>query len=289
MCNEEILKYMEEDMTFRGLTERTKESYINRVKRYMEFHKGKDIEKLTEDDIRDFLKFLVQEGKNQRRAINTYNSAIRFMYSTTLNRVLNLKRIPLFKIRKNKPDIFTKEELQQFFRACDDLKYRAMFTTIYGGGLRASELVNLKISDIDSNNMRILIRKGKEEKFRYTLLSQINLEILREYYKVYQPNHEEGYLFLGIHGKNHITVAGLEYAFRKVKVKAGITKKVNVHGLRHNFATDLIESGLDILHLQNLLGHSGIRSTMEYLHIANVEKEITSPLDILYKAGEDNA
>ena len=124
MCNEEISRHMEEDMTFRGLTERTQKSYILRVKRYMEFHKGKDIEKLTEDDIRDFLKYLVQDCKNKRRDVNTYNSAIRFMYGTTLNKILNLKRIPLFKIQKNKPEMFTKEELIKFFKACENEKLR---------------------------------------------------------------------------------------------------------------------------------------------------------------------
>ena len=124
MCNEEILRHMEEDMTFRGLTERTQKSYILRVKRYMEFHKGKDIEKLTEDDIRDFLKYLIQDCKNKRRDVNTYNSAIRFMYGTTLNKILNLKRIPLFKIQKNKPEMFTKEELIKFFKACENEKLR---------------------------------------------------------------------------------------------------------------------------------------------------------------------
>ena len=112
MCNEEILKHMEEDMTFRGLTAGTIHSYIMRVKRYMKFHEGKEIEKLTEDDIRDFLKYLTKDTNNARRAINTYNSAIRFMYGTTLNKVLNLKRIPLFKIQKNKPEVFTKDELK---------------------------------------------------------------------------------------------------------------------------------------------------------------------------------
>lgn len=124
MSNEEILKQMYDDMTFRGLAERTKKSYIDRVKRYMKFHEGKDIEKLTEDDIRDFLKYLVEEGKNKRRAINTYNSSIRYMYGTTLNKVLNLKRIPLFKIQKNKPEMFTKEELKKFFEACDNERLR---------------------------------------------------------------------------------------------------------------------------------------------------------------------
>lgn len=286
MCNEEILTRMEEDMTFRGLSDGTKESYTFRAKKYMDFHKGKDIENLTEDDIRDFLKYLLKQGNTNRRAINTYNSAIRFMYGTTLNKVLNLKRIPLFKIQKNKPDIFTKEELKRFFEACTKLKYKAMFMTIYGGGLRVSELVNLKFTDIDSKNMRILIREGKEQKYRYTLLSQTNLEILREYYKKYNPKNKEGYLFPSPLTEGHLGTASVEAAFRKIKKQAQITNNATVHGLRHNFATDLLESGLDILHLQKLLGHSGIRSTMEYLHLANLEKEIISPLDILYKAGE---
>lgn len=109
MCNEEIIKHMEEDMTFRGLSGRTQKLYIWRVGMYMEFHKGKDIEKLTEDDIRAFLKYLVEECKNKRRDVNTYNSAIRFMYGITLNKVLNLKRIPLFKIQKNKPESLQKK------------------------------------------------------------------------------------------------------------------------------------------------------------------------------------
>ena len=124
MCNEEIIKHIEEDMTFRGLSERTQKSYIWRVSRYMDFHKGKDIEKLTEDDIRDFLKYVVEERKNKWRDVNTYNSAIRFMYGTTLNKVLNLKRIPLFNIQKNKPEMFTKEELKRFFKACENERLR---------------------------------------------------------------------------------------------------------------------------------------------------------------------
>ena len=275
MCNEEIIKHMKEDMTFRGLSERTMKSYIWRVSRYMEFHKGKNIEELTEDDIRDFLKYLVEDCKNKRRE-------------------LNLKRIPLFKIQKNKPEMFTKEELKRFFEACNDgfyysLLYKAMFMTVYGGGLRLSELCNLKISDIDSQNMRILVREGKENKYRYTLLSQKNLEILREYFKEYRPNHPEGYLFISPMTHAKYGLSGPEIAFRRIKKKAGITRKVTVHGLRHNFATDLIENGLDILHLQKLLGHSRIRSTMEYLHLANVEKDIVSPLDRLYGSGDENA
>ena len=169
------------------------------------------------------------------------------------------------------------------------LKYKAMFMTVYGGGLRVSELCNLRIQDIDSENMRILVREGKESKYRYTLLSQTNLDILREYFKVYRPKHKENYLFISQQTNDKYTVSGPEIAFREIRKKAGIKRKVTVHGLRHNFATDLIENGLDILHLQKLLGHSGIRSTMEYLHLANVEKDIVSPLDRLYRSGDENA
>ena len=186
------------------------------------------------------------------------------------------------------------------------LKYKAMFMTVYGGGLRISELCNLRIQDIDSENMRILVREGKESKYRYTLLSQTNLDILREYFKVYRPKHKENYLFIS-QQTNDKKVAELSSEEKdiqkeieqlqeedkeiaaKIKKKAGIQRKVTVHGLRHNFATDLIENGLDILHLQKLLGHSGIRSTMEYLHLANVEKDIVSPLDRLYRPGDENA
>ena len=221
MCNEEILKHMEEDMTFRGLSEKTIHSYILRVKRYMKFHEGKDIEQLTEDDIRAFLKYLVEDCKNKRRDVNTYNSAIRFMYGTTLNKILNLKRIPLFKIQKNKPEMFTKDELKRFFEACNgernSLKYKAMFMTIYGGGLRISEFCNLRIQDIDSKNMRILIREGKEKKYRYTLLSEKNLEILREYFKAYRPQHPKNYLFISPRTNDKYTPSGPEIAFRQIK------------------------------------------------------------------------
>lgn len=239
MCNEEILKHMEEDMNFRGLSEKTIHSYILRVKRYMKFHEGKEIENLTEDDIRAFLKYLVEDCNNKRRDVNTYNSAIRFMYGTTLNKVLNLKRIPLFKIQKNKPDMFTKEELKRFFEACDGerqgLKYKALFMTAYGGGLRASEVVSLRIEDIDSKNMRILVREGKEKKYRYTLLSQTNLDILREYYKAYQPKHSENYLFLAVKNDDHFSVSGLEIAFRKIRKKIGVTRRVTVHRITSQF------------------------------------------------------
>ena len=110
-----------------------------------------------------------------------------------------------------------------------------------------------------------------------------------KYFKVYRPKHNEDYLFISPQTNDKYTVSGPEIAFKRIRKKAGIMRKVTVHGLRHNFATDLIENGLDILHLQKLLGHSGIRSTMEYLHLANVEKDIISPLDRLYKAGEENA
>lgn len=115
------------------------------------------------------------------------------------------------------------------------LKYKAMFMTVYAGGLRVSELCNLRIQDIDSENMRILVREGKESKYRYTLLSQVNLEILREYFKVYRPKHKENYLFISQQTNDKYTVSGPEIAFRTIRKKAGITRKVTVHRIKTQF------------------------------------------------------
>ena len=172
------------------------------------------------------------------------------------------------------------------------LKYKAMFMTVYGGGLRISELCNLRIQDIDSKNMRILIREGKESKYRYTLLSQINLEILREYFKVYRPKHKENYLFISQQTNDKYTVSGPEIAFREIRKKAGITRKVTVHGLRHNFATNYCidqyekHGFVDIYKLMILMGHEDVKTTNRYLHIANqiiVSRESVSHIDKIFQ------
>lgn len=291
MQNEQILKKMLEDMSYRGYTKNTKDTYIRNVKVFMRYYK-KSIEELTEKDILKFMKYLSEERKLKNKTVNIYNSSIRFMYEVTLDKVLNFKQIPLFKVRRKIPDMLTKEEIAKIFDNCKNLKHKAMFMTIYGGGLRVTELVKLKVKDIDSKEMRIFIKDGKGERDRYTILSDENLKILREYYLKYKPKNTEGYLFPSDNKskKAHADRNAVERAFTKLcKKKCKINKKVTVHTLRHCFATHLYESGVELVNIQELLGHASIRSTIDYLHVANINRGIISPLDELLKVGDNNA
>ena len=282
MSNEEIIKKMKEDMEMRGFSHHTKDSYLRKTKDVMKYFK-KPIEEVTIEELRNFLLIYLKEEKNlSERSVNYYNSVIRFMYEVTMDKLINKKQLPMHRKRRKMKDVLTKEELSTFFNACDNYMYKTIFMLIYGSGLRISEALNLRIEDIDSRKMRIFVRKGKGEKERYTVLPQTSLEMLRKYYQMYKPKHPEGYLFLNREG-NPLTVERTRVFFRRYRRKAKIDEKFVVHSLRHSFATDLIERGATILEVKELMGHSNIRSTMEYIHVAKMELSVNNPLDELMK------
>ena len=205
------------------------------------------------------------------------------MYEVTLDKVLNKKQIPMLKHTRKICKVLNKEELSAFFNACDE-KYKMIFMLIYGSGLRIGEAANLRIKDIDSKKMRIFVRNGKGQKQRYTILPKVSLDMLREYYKKERPNHPEGYLFLNREG-NPLKVERLRVFFRRYRRKAELDDKFVVHSLRHSFATNLIERGATLIQVKELLGHRNIRSTMEYVHVANIDLGLESPIDELIKEG----
>ncbi len=159
-----------------------------------------------------------------------------------------------------------------------------MFETVYGAGLRLSEIIHLRIQDIDSEQMRIFVHHGKGGKDRLTVLSQRNLELLREYWKQYRPNHPEGYLFYARRKDKHILSSrAVGNAFHKYRMMAQLQDSYTVHTLRHCFATHLLESGAEVCQIKELLGQAFIQTTDFYLHLSNLNKDIFSPLDILPK------
>ena len=173
-------------------------------------------------------------------------------------------------------------KFRSFFDVIDNLRDRAMFETIYGAGLRISEIVNLRVQDIDSKQMRIYVQKGKGDKDRYTLLSQRNLGLLREYWKQYRPNHPGGYLFYARSKDKHtLTTRSVVNAFIKYRKRAGLSDGFTSHTLRHCFATHLLEAGMDIYRIKELLGHTFIQTTAFYLHLQNIQDDVKSPLDTL--------
>ena len=283
MTNEQLIKKMKEDMRIRNFAKYTYDSYLGKTKDIMKYFGEKKLEEVTTEELRGFLlKYLKEERKLADRSINYYNSVIRFIYEVTLDKVLNKKQLPMRKQKKTVYKVLTKEELSTFFYVCDNFKFKTIFMLVYGSGLRIGEVANLRVEDIDSTKMRIFVREGKGNKERYTILPKQSLEMLRTYWSKYRQNKRRGRIFLSETGKA-ITVGVIREHFRKYRRKAKINEKATVHTLRHNFATDLIERGATLIQVKELMGHSNIRSTMAYVHVANVKMDLESPLDAFMK------
>jgi site-specific recombinase XerD len=285
MTNEEILQKLEEEIHLRGYSPHTHEEYMLRAKSLM-LYTNRPLEELTEQDLRAYLLYLVDVKKLSAASVNGYNSALRFLYGAILHRHLNFYDIPRHKHIYTYPTVLTMQEVQQIFDSAVSLRDKTMLMTIYGGGLRVSEIVNLKTSDIYASSKRILIRQGKGRRDRFTLLSKTNLDILSKYWHAYKPKHPENYLFLN-RSNNKMTTRAASNIFRKALSQSGIQKSASIHTLRHCFATHLLETGADLCQIKKLLGHTHIQTTSRYLHISNFEDSLISPLDSLFLKTED--
>jgi len=277
----ELRNKMKIDMELRGYSPKTINNYINHVSRFAK-HYNKSPELLGEQEIRDYLHYCITERKLSEGSVNYIYSSLRFLFEKTLNRRWNIDKLSRIKEPRRLPVVLSPQEIKAIFDVTEDIKYKAIFMTIYSAGLRISEACNLKITDIDSTNMQIFIRQGKGKKDRYSLLSKANLQILREYWKIYQPKE---YLFSGRYRTDSLSPRSVQKVFDQSLKKAKITKNATVHTLRHSFATHLLDTGTDICYIQRLLGHTRITTTTIYLHLRRMDLlSIKSPLDMM----EDN-
>ena len=286
MTNKKLLEKLKEDMEMRGFSSHTKDSYYRKAKEITEYF-GKPMKQVKIQELRNYLlNYLRQERGLTEKSVNYYNNVIRFIYDVVIDAPINKRQLPLYKGKRRLPKILSDKELDVFFNACDNYMYKTIFMMIYGSGLRISEATNLRVEDIDSENMRLFVRNGKGERERYTVLPKTSLEMLRICYKMYQPNHPEGYIFLNREG-NPLKVERLRVFFRRYRRKARISEEFIVHSLRHSFATRLVEEGIPLVQVKELLGHSCIRSTMTYVHVANNMQKVDSPLDKFMRKGEE--
>ncbi len=283
MTNEEVFSRAYDEVRLRGLSPKTVESYLGRLKLFLKYFNNQPIEEMGEIEIREYLLYLLDSGKSAG-TVNNYNSALRFIFGAVTGRNLNYQLIHRRREYREFPALMSKNELTLFFSGMDNLRDRAMFETAYGAGLRLSEIAHLRVQDIDSEQMRIFVHHGKGSKDRYTLLSHRNLEVLREYWREYRPNHPEGYLFYPRKQRQKVlTTRSVQNAFHNCCKRAGLPDTYTVHTLRHCFATHLLESGAEVCQIKELLGHTFIQTTAFYLHIGNMNKQIQSPLDSLPK------
>jgi len=180
----------------------------------------------------------------------------------------------------------TREEISKIIGVCENAKHKALILLAYGSGLRTGEIESLRVRDIDSKEMRIFVQGKKSKCDRYTILSQTTLDALRDYWQAYRPNSPDGWLFPGMRNIGHITRAAISLGFINCVNKTGICKELSPHSLRRAFATHLLEDGVDIFKIKELLGHLRIQSTMAYLRLLDPTKGITSPADKMVDAND---
>ena len=268
---------MLDDMKFRNMSPSTMKVYGRAVANFSAFH-HRSPDKLGVEDVRTYRLHLISRGLKPV-TINPIVAALRFFYGTTLGRKEMVEEMPFARKGDTLPAVLTQEQVASVFRAEPNLKMRTAFITIYAAGLRVSEVVGLTIGDIDSARMAIRIRQAKGRKDRYVMLSEHLLAILRAYWKRGRPPH---WLFPGPDLSKPVTTRSLQRTFRVAADRAGLDASVTVHTLRHSFATHLLEQGVDIRVIQDLLGHRQITSTTRYARVAlNIIGKIQSPLESL--------
>jgi len=248
------------------------------------FHFNALPNEVSYEQINEYLADLARSSKTPSRSAfkhTIYGLRYYFRFMNLPNRAISL---PVLPYEKKLPAVLSKQDCRRLFNAPIILKYRIILSMIYSAGLRSGELSRLKISDVDSGRMMIHIRRSKGYKDRYVPLSKMLLSELRKYYKSYKPLE---YLFYGKEKGMPFSPNGLRWLLKESAKKAGIIKTVCVHTLRHSYATHLLEDGLDIVTIKQLLGHACIESTLNYLNIAIPEKiNAFSPYDTLYNDSE---
>jgi integrase/recombinase XerD len=270
-----LRRRMIEDMTIRKIAPKTQQGYIRTIKNLAAFL-GRSPDTASFEDIRRFQLHVAASGVGTG-ARNQTVAALRFFFRVTLKRYAIVEHTAFIHEPRKLPVVLSPEEVAHFLEAAPGLKYKAALSVAYGAGLRVSEVVALKVSDIDGKRMVIRVEQGKGRKDRYVMLSPHLLELLRAWYKVARP---QGWLFPGQNPVNPMTTRQLTRACHAAAHMAEIGKRVSPHTLRHSFATHLLEQNIDIRVIQVLLGHAKLDTTALYTRVATKTiREIMSPLD----------
>ena len=274
----ELRERMTKEMQLRNFSRSTQEGYLCSVKGLaMYYHRSPD--QITPEEVKNYILHLLTERKFTPGSCKYKVNALRFFYRVVLGLDETSVPVPSIKSTFPLPEILSAKELERLFAVVSNIKHRIMLMTAYGGGLRASELRYLKVTDIHSDRMMIYVKRGKGRKDRYTLLSERLLHELRSYWRIQRP---EVWLFPAKITKAPMCRRGLQRVYRTAIRRAGIKRKGGIHTLRHCFATHLLEAGVDIRTIQLLMGHRSIISTIRYLQVTSKSLQGTSsPLDIL--------
>lgn len=281
--NVHILPAMEQRLKLKAYSPSTIKTYLNEMTQLLTILKNIPADDLTAEHLKRYLVHCYDILKLSENTLHSRINAMKFYFEQVLKREKFFWDIPRPKKPLLLPKLLNEKELSKLFNALENKKHKAMLFTAYSAGLRVSEIVHLKIADIDSGRMQIMVAQAKGKKDRYVNLSPVLLDILRKYIMEYKPRPEV-YLFESEQTFTAYPTRTVQQIFSNAKLKAGIRKEVGIHSLRHSFATHLLDKGTDIKYIKDLLGHFNIKTTERYLHVSKKQLvNIVSPFDDLWK------
>jgi integrase/recombinase XerD len=281
--NQAALEKFIQQLHLKAYSPSTIKTYRNELMQLLQLLKNKPVNTLTAEDLKRYMAYILQKEKVTENTAHSRLNALKFYFEQVLEREKFFWEIPRPKKHLILPKVLGEAELTRLFKSLDNKKHKAILFTAYSAGLRVSEVVRLQLKHIDSDRMQLFIEKSKGKKDRLVMLSPVLLDILRNYIKTAQPRPVK-YLFEGQEPGQPYTSRSAQRVFQMAKDKAGITKELGFHSLRHSFATHLLEKGTDVKYIKELLGHFDIKTTERYLHVKkDALVNIVSPLDDLWK------
>ncbi len=274
--HQQALRMMDQKLKLRGYSENTVRTYLQQFKEFLKFYFESSPVELNEIEIRNYLLYLIEHKKISRSTQNQAINAIKFFYEKVMGQDRKVYQLERPMKERKLPEIISQQEVVKIFDALSNIKHRVMLMLIYAAGLRRSELLGLRIGDVDMNRNIVFIRGGKGHKDRQSVMAQSLAPLLEEYIKNYNPKF---WLFEGQTGERY-SASSLQQVLKQAASKANIKKTVRLHMLRHSFATHLLEAGTSTRYIQVLLGHESPKTTEIYAHVSRFALDkIQSPLD----------
>ncbi|MCK4548943.1 MAG: tyrosine-type recombinase/integrase [Candidatus Krumholzibacteria bacterium] len=267
---------MRRELRLRDYSRLTIKAYLQHMTNFVRYYR-KDPSELGKEDVKRYLLHLTEDRNLSVTYRNQAISSLKFFYGKILKKKLVIEELPRPKKDIKLPAVLNEKEVSRLFAAVRNRKHLAILMLIYSSGMRVGEVVRLRPEDIDSERRLIRVRGGKGKKDRYTVLSDVALEVIRSYYRAWKP---EKFLFAGSRKGSHLSTRSVQNAVSAARERAGILKQFSTHVLRHSFATHLLESGTDLRYIQDMLGHKSVRTTQIYTHVTRRDiARIVSPLD----------